>query len=86
MMENNKENKNDKRSFTVNVDGVGYEVTATPFDFNAQVRYNVTVNHEEPAVFAWDSEMSMFKSLSDDTSTYPDGLMRGINDELLKTN
>lgn len=80
-MQNSQENQNDERSINVMVDGVGYAVTASPFDFNAQVRYNVTVNQEESAVFAWDKEMSMFKSLSEDTSTFPDGLMRGINDD-----
>ena len=84
-MNNNQEKQGDQRSFHVNVDGVGYSITAVPFDFNEQVRYNVSVNEEEPVVFAWDTEMTMFKSLSDDTSTFPDGLMRAINDELLKT-
>lgn len=84
-MQNNQENQNEERIFNVMVDGVGYKVAATPFNFNEQVRYNVIVNGEEPAIFVWDTEMSMFKSLSDDTSTFPDGLMRAINDELLKT-
>ena len=84
-MHNNPENSRNERKFGVIVDGVGYTVSATPFDFNDQVRYNVKVNQGDPAVFAWDSEMSMFKSLSDDTSVFPDGLMRGINEELLKT-
>lgn len=84
-MENNQENQKNERSFNATVDGIGYAVTAVPFEFNEQVRYNVKVNQGDPAVFAWDSEMSMFKSLSEDTSTLPDGLMRAINDELLKT-
>ena len=84
-MQNNPENSNNERKFNLNVDGVGYTVTAIPFDYNNQVRYNVCVNDEDSAIFAWDSEMSMFKSLSDNTSIYPDGLMRGINKELLKT-
>ena len=84
-MQNNKENQKNERKFNVLLDGVGYTVAATPFDFNSQVRYNVKVNQGDPAVFVWDTEMSMFKSLDDDTSTLPDGLMRAINDELLKT-
>ncbi len=84
-MQLKKENQQDERSFNVLVDGVGYAVTASPFNFNTQVRYTVTVNQEESAVFAWDTEMSMFRSLNENTSTFPDGLMRAINDELLKT-
>ena len=84
-MQNNRENQNEERKFNVMVDGIGYKVAATPFSFNDQVRYNIAVNDEEPAIFVWDTEMSMFKSLSDDTSTFPDGLMRGITEELLKT-
>lgn len=61
-------------------------VTAVPFTFNNQVRYNVQVNDENPAVFVWDIEMSMFKSVSEDTSVFPDGLIRAIYVELLKTN
>ena len=84
-MQKNHENMKNKRKFHVIVDGIGYAVSATSFDFNAQVRYHVGVNDEEPAVFAWDSKMSMFTPLSEDAITWPDGLIRGINDELLKT-
>ena len=84
-MQYNQENQNNERRFNISVDRVGYSVAATPFDFNDQVHYHVRVNQGEPAVFAWDVEMSMFKSSSEDTSTLPDGLMRAINDELLKT-
>ncbi len=84
-MQNNPENSKKAKRFNVIVNGVGYSLSATPFNFNDQVRYNVQVNEEDPAVFAWDSEMSMFKSLSDDTSILPDGLMQAINLELLKT-
>lgn len=84
-MQNNHENQKNKRSFHVIVDGVGYAVTAIPFDFNNQVRYNVELIEGDPVVFAWDSQMSMFTSLSEDTNDWPDGLMRAINDELLKT-
>lgn len=84
-MQNNQDNQKNERKFNLNIDGIGYFVTAVPFDFNNQIRYNVQVNDEDPAVFAWDREMSMFKSLSDDTSVFPDGLTQAINQQLLKT-
>jgi hypothetical protein len=84
-MRDNTANSKNKRKFNVIVDGVGYNVAATPFNFNDQVRYHVQVNEGDPAVFAWDSQMSMFKSLNDDASVLPDGLTQAINTELLKT-
>lgn len=84
-MQDNPVNSKNKRKFNVIVDGVGYNVVATPFNFNDQVRYHVQINEGDPAVFTWDSEMSMFKSLSDDASVLPDGLTEAINTELLKT-
>ncbi len=84
-MQNNPGNSKNERRFSVIVDGVGYSVSVSPFDFNDQVRYNVQVNEEDATVFAWDTEMSMFKSLSDDSSVMPDGLTQAINEELLKT-
>ena len=84
-MENNRDNQKNKRKFNLTIDGVGYRVTAAPFNFNDQVRYTVQVNEEDSAVFAWDKEMSMFKSLSDDTAVFPDSLTQAINMQLLKT-
>lgn len=84
-METNKTSNQEIRSFNVTVDGVGYAIESTPFQFNDQVRYSIRVNGGEPAVFVWNDEMTMFQSLQDNTSVYPDGLMRAINDELLKT-
>ena len=84
-MQNNQENPENKTKFNVTVDGVGYRVSTEPFMFNNQVRYNVQVNEENPAVFAWDTKMLMFRSLSDSTSVFPDGLLQAINEELIKT-
>ena len=84
-MQNIPGNSKNQRRFNVIVDGVGYSISVSPFTFNDQIRYNVGVNEEDPAVFAWDSDMSMFMSLSDDTILLPDGLLQAINEELLKT-
>ena len=74
---------NQQKTIHLTVNNIPYSLNIKPFDFNAQTRYEVSVNEAGAAIFAWDSEMRMFKSLSEDTSTLPDDLMQEINNRLL---
>ena len=70
--------------FNIIVDGVPYLVEISPFQFNIETRFNVTVNKGDPNVFAWDREMKMFTGLDDESAVLPDGLMLEINKKLLQ--
>ena len=48
------------------------------------LRLAISVNEADAEVFVWDTEMNMFRSLSEDTAILPDGLMRKINETLLE--
>ena len=45
------------RTFNLLVDDVPYIVTATPFSFNGETRYEVSVNGNSSHIFTWDSEL-----------------------------
>ena len=77
-------NKKQQKKINVTVDNIPYTIQAKPFDYNNQVRFEVSVNDTDADVFVWDTEMNMFRSLSEDTATLPDGLMRTINETLLE--
>lgn len=77
-------NKKYPKKINVTVDNIPYTIQAKPFEFNNQVRFEVSINEADADVFVWDTQMNMFRSLSEDTVVLPDGLMRTINNTLLE--
>jgi hypothetical protein len=71
------------RRFDLTVDDIPYHVEARPFQFNDEERFNVRVNGGVDHVFAYDSELRMFRSLDDDATILPDGLEEGISRKLI---
>lgn len=69
-------------SFDLLVSGVPYQVKATPFDFNAEKRFRISYNESPEYIFAWDSEMQQFKSISDEDEVLPDDLEQAISAKL----
>lgn len=69
--------------FNVTVQQIPYQVDISSFKFNNEKRYNVTINGGPRDIFAWDSEMEMYKGLDDPSAILPDGLMIEINKKLL---
>jgi hypothetical protein len=63
--------------FEIRVDGVPYVVTASPFRFNTETRYNVKLNGNDH-IFTWDSRIGRLAPIDDDASDIPDGLEEEI--------
>lgn len=68
--------------FELLVDGVPYEVRATPFQFNDDVRFRVSYNGGQIYVFVWDQELRRLTAIGEDTGTIPDSLERAISQKL----
>lgn len=70
------------RTFNLLVDDVPYVVTASPFSFNEEIRYNVTVNGSTEHIFTWDSELRMIRAIDDDAAELPGSLEEAISARL----
>lgn len=71
-----------EKTFNLRVDDVPYVVTASPFSFNEDIRYNVTVNGNTEHIFTWDSELKMLRAIDDDAGTLPGSLEEAISARL----
>ena len=69
-------------SFNMVVDKVPYLVKVTPFEFNGETRFYVSVNDGESHVFTWDSEVHEIRAIDDEASVLPVGLEEEISREL----
>src|SRR5690606_10898033 len=72
-----------EKTFDILVDNVPYNIKVIPFNFNEDVRYYASINGGPQHVLAWDSEMTMFTAIDDDSATIPDGVMIELNNKLL---
>lgn len=70
------------KNFNLVVDQVPYLVKVTPFSFNDETRFTVSVNGGEEHIFTWDSAMLRLRAI-DDPGTLPDTLETAINQQLL---
>jgi hypothetical protein len=68
--------------FELLVDGVPYEVRATPFQFNDDIRYRVSYNGGQIYVFVWDQELKRLAAIGEDAGTIPDSLEAAISQKL----
>lgn len=71
-----------ERNFNMLVDSVPYLVQATPFNFNGETRYRVSVNGNSEHIFTWDSQLKRLIAIDDDAATLPDNLEVAISDKL----
>ena len=67
--------------FEIRIDGVPYVVTASPFQFNTETRYNVKYNGNEH-IFTWDSEINALRAIDDEASMLPSSLEEEISRRL----
>ena len=67
------------------VDKVPYRVRVTPFLFNDEKRFRISINGEEEDVFAWDPEILSLRALDDESGVLPVNLEKAIGDRLVKT-
>lgn len=70
------------RTFNLLVDDVPYVVTASPFTFNEEIRYNISVNGSSAHIFTWDSELKMIRAIDDDAAELPGSLEEAISQRL----
>jgi hypothetical protein len=68
--------------FELLVDGVPYEVRATPFQFNDDIRYRVSYNGGQIYVFVWDQELKRLSAIGEGAETIPDSLESAISQKL----
>ena len=71
-----------ERTFNLLVDDVPYVITASPFSFNEEIRYNVSVNGNTEHIFTWDSELKILRAIDDDAATLPGPLEEAISTRL----
>lgn len=72
----------DTVKFEVLIDGVPYFVQATPFEFNAETRFNVSFNGGEEVLFVWDSSLKRLSAIGDEAVDVPDALELEIANRL----
>ena len=63
-----------EQSFELLVDGVPYEVKATPFEFNSETRFSVTYNGGGEHIFTWDSSLGRLTAIDAEAIEIPDDL------------
>ena len=68
--------------FNLKVDGVTYDIIATPYDYNSETRFYVSYNDGEDYVFAWDEELKRLRAISDGTGDIPESLEEAISKKL----
>ena len=68
--------------FELLVDGVPYEVRATPFQFNDDIRYRVSYNGGSIFIFVWDQQMKQHTAIGEGSETIPDNLEQAISHKL----
>ncbi len=44
------------------IDGVSYEVVATPYLYNDEIQYKVSINGSEEILFAFDADLGRYKA------------------------
>ncbi len=86
LIDQTKANKNNERYFNLLVDEIPYRVEVEPFFFNDQVRYYVSINDRPKDVFAWDTEVSLFRAIDDEAGVLPVGLEKAISEKLQTQN
>ena len=74
-----------EHTYNLVVDKVPYLVRVTPFLFNDEKRFRISINGDEGHVFAWDPDLVGLHALDEDASTLPGGLEKAISDKLAKT-
>jgi hypothetical protein len=68
--------------FELLVDGVPYEVRATPFQFNDDIRYRVSYNGGQIYVFVYDQELKRLAAIGEGAEVIPDSLESAISQKL----
>jgi hypothetical protein len=74
-----------EHTYNIIVDKVPYLVRVTPFLFNDEKRFRISINGDDGHVFAWDPDLVGLHALDEDASTLPASLEKAISNKLAKT-
>lgn len=74
-----------EHTYNIVVDKVPYMIRVTPFLFNDEKRFRISVNGDDGHIFAWDPDLVGLHALDEDASTLPVSLEKAISDRLAKT-
>lgn len=80
-----KSNGNTEHNYDIMVDKVPYSIRVTPFLFNEEKRFRISVNGDNGHIFAWDPDIVGLHAIDDEASTLPDSLEKAISNKLAKT-
>jgi hypothetical protein len=69
----------------ITADKVPYATRVTPFMFNDQKRFRISVNGGDEHIFAWDPEVVQLRPLDDDAAIFPEDFIIELSDRLVKT-
>jgi hypothetical protein len=72
----------EEKTFDLLVDNVPYLVKVSPFTFNDETRFYISVNGGEEHVFTWDSELKGLRAIDDSASSLPSRLEEEISGRL----
>ncbi len=82
---NTSSKKETPKSFTVNIDNVGYDVQVTPMMTNNEKRFIIRINNTPEQVYVWDEQIQSLRALDKEASIIPVALEKAISDKLLRT-
>lgn len=71
-----------ERTFNLLIDDVPYIVKVSPFRFNGETRFYVSVNGGDDHVFTWDSELSGMRAIDDNAAILPPAVEEAISQKL----
>lgn len=80
--EEKKSTSANEKTLNLVVDDVPYLVKTTPFSFNGETRFYVSVNDGPEHVFTWDAEVGQLRAIDDAAAELPDTLETAISQKL----
>lgn len=74
--------RTNEKTFNLVVDEVPYLVKASPFFFNGETRFYISINDGNDHVFTWDSEVNQLRAIDDEAGILPEALEEAISQKL----
>ena len=72
----------DTKKFDLIIDGVPYNIKATPFMFNDEIRFSISYNDSEEYIFARDGNVGQLTAIDSGAVDIPDNLEEAIAEKL----
>lgn len=75
--------KQSPKSFSINIDNIGYDVMVTPMMINGEKRFVININNSADHIYAWDEQMQSLRALDEEASVLPVRLEKAISEKLM---